>query len=180
MDQNAVFKVRYTSGLSVILRYLPLWGIFAATPIAALNFEPLRQLLTNSPKDSPQGFVIVFGILFLILSAEILITFFKIVIGVPALAIDGDAIRGWNMWLPRKIRRNELAGVKREGNHLEIHKVQSLPDSGNPWFKLARQLIVWIPTKIIVPLKAVDHSETDIREMLNELGFVGKYVYKND
>ena len=180
IHQTNVFKVRYTSGILVIIRYLPLAIIFAAIALAAIYFEPFRQVLTDSPKDSPKTIVLVFGILFLLVCAEVVITFFKIAVGVPALTVEHDVIKGWNMWLPRRIKRHELAGIERKGNHLEIHKIQRLPDSDNPLFKIARLFSVSIPTKIIVPLKAVDQSELQIRNILTEFGFVGKYIYRGD
>lgn len=179
MHQTNVYKVRYTSGVLVIMRYLPLAGIFAAIALAAIYFEPFRDVLTESPKDSPKAIFLVFGGLFLIVCAEILFTFFKIAMGVPALTIDHDVIKGWNMWIPRKIKRQDLAGVERNGNHLEIHRVQRLPESDNPLFKFVRLFSVSIPTKIVIPLKAVDQSETQIRDVLEEFGFVGKYIYKD-
>lgn len=179
MHQTNVFKVRYTSGILVILRYLPLAGIFAAITLAAIYVDSSREFLTESPKESPKIIVLVFSVLFLIVCAEVLITFCKIAMGVPALIIENDVIKGWNMWIPRKIRRHELAGVERNGNYLEIHRIQILPDSDNVLFKFARLFSVSIPTKIIVPLKAVDQSEMRIRNTLEEFGFLGKYIYKN-
>lgn len=180
MFRDANFKVHYKSGLSAVIKYVPLLGIFVAIIWAAAFYEPFRKILTDSPRDSPTGFIYAFGLLALILSAEIILTFLKVLSGRPALLIDETGIRGWNMWIPRSIKKDELAGLSRKGSFLEFHKVRPnlLPDGRVQ--NLLKHIMVWIPSKIVVPMNAVNASEDHIREALAAFGITERYIYNQN
>lgn len=179
MYRDAEFKVKYTSGIGVVIRYVPLAALFGGLIWAALYYEPFHQMITKETDGSPYGFVAIFAVFFIIISAEILLTLCKILLGFPALVITPDGIRGWNMWVPRYIAKTELAGVTRKKGVLEIHKTTEkiLPQAG--LFSRFLNPSHYLPGKIVIPLKAVDKSEAEIREALEALGFVGKYIYNN-
>jgi len=178
-NSSELFIVTYTSGVKALLKFTPLLLIFGGITWSVSPAGPLYDVLKRSPNDSPEGIMFVFGFLFLVLCAELCLTFLKIILGASALKICHDEIRGWFMWLPRRIKAGELDGVQRKGSTLVIRRRSRNPfQSGLP--KMIFQM--WanlVPAILTVPLSAVNRSEDEIRAAIKSFGHLSEYHYRD-
>jgi|GEM_PF-4619804 len=165
--QNGLsFTVPYSSGIGALWPAFVLMLIFGTATWTMAYFDPARDVLTGG-QAVPRSMILFFAAITLIIGIEILFGLYKIRSGRPALVIDEQGIRGWQLWLRRTIRWDEFKAVYRHGPHLlierkarsgfgEFSQRHTYPGSRRRW-----------TYQIVVPLSGVEYSESEIRAAID-------------
>ena len=161
------FIVRYTSIAGSLWRYTILPALFFGLTWASLAYPPFNDLLVKEDRGGPVVYALVFGIIGLIASFEIIISIIKIFIGRPALKIDQQGLRGWHMWLPRRIDWSEYLTHHRSKGDLILSRKPRL-DLETHFGKIWSKVFGGSNYHIAVPLEGVDKTEAEILAAVSE------------